>query len=88
MREDTTKLKINYKNIIKSIAGYMPNKPFPFAEYEEKARLMTDSALLYSIRDCIKARDAMKNHNTEAEGWYQDEASVYQREIIKRRKEK
>jgi hypothetical protein len=30
----------------------------------------------------------MKNHNTEAEGWYQDEASVYQREIIKRRKEK
>ena len=53
---------------------------------EAQAAGMTSEALEHSIKDCIQARDAMKGWNPQMEGYYQDEASVYRRELNRRAK--
>ena len=52
--------------------------------YEEKARNMSVVELLFSIEDCRKASLASRGWNPENEGYYDDEASVYFRELRKR----
>lgn len=55
---------------------------------EEKAICMDIEALIFTISDCIAARDASKGWNPENEGYYQDLASVYNRELTRRRRYK
>lgn len=54
-------------------------------EEERKARLMDIAALNYTVSDCLEARDASKDWNPENECYYQDLASVYSREIRRRK---
>ena len=61
---------------------------FDFKKYEAKAKTMTDAELLYVIRDCREAAEAMKGHNPEREGHYEDEAHTCAMEITRRRKGK
>jgi len=56
-----------------------------FLRWEEKAKKMTISELMYSARDCRKAEEAMRGWNPVAEGRYSDEAFTYGDEIRKRR---
>jgi hypothetical protein len=48
------------------------------------ARSCSEEQLRFIIHDCIEAREAMKGWNPEAEGFYQDEASMYMTELRRR----
>jgi hypothetical protein len=56
-----------------------------FANWEAKAKVMTDAELLYSARDARAAAEAMRGWNPIAEGRYDDEAFTYGDEIRRRR---
>jgi len=62
----------------------MMKKVLDWKTKEARARKMTVEALEFSVKDCVEARDAMRGWNPEAEGYYQDEASVYRRELNRR----
>lgn len=51
---------------------------------EARAKAMDNDSLEFAIRDCLEARDAARGFDTYAEGYYQDEASVYSAELRKR----
>lgn len=69
-------------------AGYV-GEPFDFAKFKAKAKEMTDQALWFSLRDAIKAKEAMQSMGATAqENWYADEASVYRQEISRRKGDK
>lgn len=51
---------------------------------EEKAKKMAIVELMGAIKDCGDAAKAMRGWNPEAEGYYMDEASVYNRELRSR----
>lgn len=57
---------------------------FPWARFEEKARRMSIPELKFAIRDCIEARDAIASHDEQRSLDYQDEASVYRKELSSR----
>ena len=68
------------------------NPHYDFAAGKEKAKRMSDDALHYAILDIKKTLPASRSLDREdggdREGWYMDEASVYQSEILRRRNEK
>ena len=49
--------------------------------YEKIAKKMTIAELHHAILDCRKAALAMKDHNPEREGFYDDQASIYSKEM-------
>lgn len=53
-------------------------KQLDFTAKEAKAKTMTDAELSYAITDCLQCK--------VDEGYYMDEASVYQQELARRRK--
>lgn len=55
-----------------------------FANWEAKAKNMSDAALLWSARDARAAAKAMRGWNPIAEGRYDDEAHTYGDEIRRR----
>ena len=57
-----------------------------FANWEAKAKSMTDAELLWSARDARQAEQAMRGWNPIAEGRYSDEASTYGMELTRRRR--
>jgi len=72
---------------MRKISGMTLEKPyFDFIAGEEKAKSMSFSELIYSIKDALKSAEAMKGHNSEAENWYRDEAMTYQKELNERKK--
>lgn len=66
----------------------LTKKPIDWNEKERRAREMSDEALLYSIRDCLKASEASKGWNPINEGYYADEAFVYIDELKRRQQAK
>jgi transposase-like protein len=56
-----------------------------FANWEARAKIMTDAQLLYSARDARAAAQAMRGWNPIAEGRYDDEAFTYGDELRRRR---
>ncbi len=56
-----------------------------FANWEARAKSMTDAELLWSARDARAAAEAMRGWNPIAEGRYDDEAFTYGDEIRRRR---
>jgi hypothetical protein len=56
-----------------------------FANWEARAKIMTDAQLLYSARDARSAAQAMRGWNPIAEGRYDDEAFTYGDELRRRR---
>jgi hypothetical protein len=63
----------------------LPATAKDFSRWQEKARTMSDSELLYSAKDCRRAEEAMRGWNPVAEGRYADEAFTYGDEIRRRR---
>jgi hypothetical protein len=58
-----------------------------FANWEARAKAMTDAELFYAARDCRHAEAAMRGWNPIKEGFYSDQASTYGDEL-RRRSEK
>jgi hypothetical protein len=56
-----------------------------FANWEAKAKAMTDACLIWSIKDARQAEQAMRGWNPIAEGRYSDEACTYGDELRRRR---
>jgi len=80
-----------YAKLIK--AGPTLDKPFfDFAQYEAKAKTMTNGELYGAIKDInetlkVLAEDAASGHGgSGSEGWYADEKSVYVIELNRRGK--
>ena len=61
-------------------------KTVNWKQEEERAALMDFDSLLWTITDCMEARDASKGWNPENEGYYQDLASVYSQELNRRKR--
>lgn len=59
-------------------------KTLNWNQVEAKAKKMSVVELEYSVKDCCEARDASRGWNPENENYYQDEASVYSRELRRR----
>jgi hypothetical protein len=60
-----------------------------FARWEKQAKKMTESELIFSIDDCLKAADAMATHTPpNREGYYRDQASTFRAELTKRQEVK
>lgn len=57
-----------------------------FQAWETRALTMTDAELLYTVRDCQKAAEAMKGFNPDREGYYIDQACTYGMELTRRRR--
>jgi hypothetical protein len=57
-----------------------------FALWERKAKALPIDSLRYVIADCQSAAQAMRGWNPEREGFYIDQASTYQHELMKRAK--
>lgn len=55
-----------------------------FAKWEERAELMTEEALRYTIADCRQAELAMRGHNPIREAYYSDQAGTYHM-VLRRR---
>ena len=62
------------------------NKIIDWKKEERYAKSLTDDELQFAINDAIAARNASKGWNPNGEGFYQDQASVYSQELIKRQK--
>jgi hypothetical protein len=56
-----------------------------FANWEARAKTMTDAELLYAARDCRQAEAAMRGWNPIKEGYYSDQACTYGMELNRRR---
>lgn len=61
------------------------HKVLDWEKEERKARSMTSDQLAYAIKDAIAARDASGRDNPNGEGYYQDQASTYAKELKARR---
>lgn len=57
-----------------------------FTDWQARAALMTDSELLWTVRDCQRAESAMRGWNPVKEGFYSDQASTYGLELTRRRR--
>jgi hypothetical protein len=57
-----------------------------FNKWEQHAKTCDIEALQYIIKDCARARDAMRTHNTEREAYYADQCFTYQDELRRRLK--
>lgn len=64
------------------------NKVVDWDKEEKKAKSMDNASLEYAIKDALAARDASKGWNANGEGYYQDQASVYARELRNRKEGK
>ena len=60
---------------------------YPFAEKKKQYAAYSDEQLAYARRDATEARDAMKGHDPEAEGWYSDDVSTIVAEVHRRAKQ-
>lgn len=58
--------------------------PQDFARWREQAKQMTDEELIFVIRDCRKAAEAMRGWNPVKEGYYEDQAFTYSDERFAR----
>lgn len=60
---------------------------FPFAEYEKRAREMTDSELHYAIQDAKRAAENLQGCDCKLkdDGFYWDEVHTHVSEKIRRR---
>jgi len=56
-----------------------------FNTWEARAKTMTVAQLLYTVRDCREAAEAMRGHDPVKEGFYMDQASTYGMELNRRR---
>lgn len=56
-----------------------------FADWAERAKGMTVAGLLYTVKDCYQAAQAMRGWNPVKEGFYMDQASTYGVELSRRR---
>jgi len=63
------------------------NKILDWESTRKHAKSLSIKELEYTIQDCVEACRANKGWNPDAEGYYQDEASVYQRELMSREPE-
>lgn len=61
---------------------------FDIEKYERQAKNMSDYDLYAAADECHKASRAMTKNYGKAEGYYDEEASVYFRELRKREKER
>jgi hypothetical protein len=57
-----------------------------FSLWERKAKRLSLDSLRFVIADCQSAAQAMKGWNPDREGFYIDQASTYQHELMKRTK--
>ncbi len=57
-----------------------------FAKWEEKARIMSNYSLVFSIQDCMEAAKAVRAHDALAEGVYMDEMHTYVAERVRRQR--
>lgn len=55
-----------------------------FAFWETQAKAMSDSALIFTIKDCFKAAKAMEGWNPVKEGFYRDQGCTYHKEYMNR----
>ncbi len=56
-----------------------------FANWQAQAAGMTNSELLWTVRDCQRAESAMRGWNPIKEGFYSDQKATYGMELTKRR---
>jgi hypothetical protein len=57
-----------------------------FSLWERKAKRLSLDSLRYVVADCQSAAQAMRGWNPDREGFYIDQASTYQHELMKRTK--
>lgn len=60
--------------------------PADFTAWEAKAKTMTFRELVYTVRDCQEAEQAMRGWNPIKEGYYSDQACTYGMELTRRRR--
>jgi hypothetical protein len=59
-----------------------------FDRWQKQAKKLTESELIYTIDDCLKAAEAMATHPApNREGYYRDQAATYRAELSKRQEE-
>lgn len=56
-----------------------------FSNWTKKAAGMTLDGLVYSIKDCREAAEAVRGHDPIAEGRYMDEMAAYVSELNNRK---
>tara|TARA_Y100001963_G_scaffold149628_1_gene229410 strand:+ start:437 stop:670 length:234 start_codon:yes stop_codon:yes gene_type:complete len=59
--------------------------PEHFKAWREEAKSMTNSSLIWAIKDCRNAEQAMRGWNPIKEGFYSDQACTFSDELNKRR---
>jgi len=55
--------------------------PENFKSWREEAKSMDTETLIWTIKDCRKAEEAMRSWNSVKEGFYSDQASTYAMEL-------
>lgn len=60
--------------------------PADFATWEARAKTMSVAELLYTVKDCQEAAEAMKGFNPDREGFYIDQACTYGMELTRRQR--
>lgn len=55
-----------------------------FTRWEESAAAMTDAGLLYSAADCRKVQALWRGVDGMVEGFYSDQAAVFETELCRR----
>lgn len=58
-----------------------------FAKWEREAKKLSIDSLLYVVKDCQEAAQAMRGWNPDREGYYLDQCSTFGQELTKRTKQ-